>query len=46
MRTFLITSSALPGSFVQCSIQFLDNRTRYGGLFGQDSWKASSQPDH
>ena len=30
-----------PGSFVQCSIQLLDNRTRYGGLFGQDSWKAT-----
>ncbi len=30
-----------PGQFVQCSIQLLDNRTRYGGLFGQDSWKAT-----
>jgi Carboxypeptidase regulatory-like domain len=30
-----------PGQFVQCSIQFLDNRTRYFGLFGQDSWRAS-----
>jgi hypothetical protein len=30
-----------PASFVQCSIQLLDNRSRYGGLFGQDSWKAS-----
>jgi len=30
-----------PGGFVQCSIQLLDNRTRYGGLFGQDSWKAA-----
>jgi hypothetical protein len=30
-----------PGTFVQCSIQLLDNRTRYGALFGQDSWKAS-----
>ena len=28
-----------PGSFVQCSIQLLDNRTRYIGVFGQDSWK-------
>jgi hypothetical protein len=30
-----------PGSFVQCSIQLLDNRTNYGGLFVQDSWKAT-----
>ncbi len=29
-----------PGGFVQCSVQLLDNRTRYVGLFGQDSWKA------
>jgi hypothetical protein len=28
-----------PGDFVQCSIQLLDNRTRYIGLFGQDTWK-------
>ena len=28
-----------PGTFVQCSVQYLDNRTRYGGIFGQDSWK-------
>ncbi|HTF45678.1 MAG TPA: carboxypeptidase regulatory-like domain-containing protein [Terriglobales bacterium] len=28
-----------PNQFVQCSIQLLDNRTRYGALFGQDSWK-------
>ena len=30
-----------PASFIQCSIQLLDNRTRYGGLFIQDSWKAA-----
>jgi hypothetical protein len=29
-----------PHSFVQCSIQLLDNRTRYIGIYGQDSWKA------
>ncbi len=29
-----------PGGFVQCSVQLLDNRTRYFGVFGQDSWKA------
>ena len=28
-----------PGTFVQCSVQYLDNRARYFGLFGQDSWK-------
>ena len=31
-----------PGQFVQCSIQVLDNRTRYVGLFAADTWKASS----
>jgi hypothetical protein len=30
-----------PASFVQCSIQLLDNRSRYGALFVQDSWKAT-----
>ena len=30
-----------PGSFVQCSVQLLDNRTRYGALFGSDTWKAT-----
>ena len=30
-----------PSSFVQCSIQLLDNRTRYIGVFGEDSWKAT-----
>jgi hypothetical protein len=30
-----------PTEFVQCSIQLLDNRSRYGGFFGQDSWKAA-----
>lgn len=28
-----------PGGFVQCSIQLLDNRTRYFGVFGADTWK-------
>jgi hypothetical protein len=31
-----------PADFVQCSVQLLDNRTNYWGLFGQDSWKATS----
>jgi hypothetical protein len=30
-----------PSSFVQCSIQLLYNRTRYGALFVQDSCKAT-----
>jgi hypothetical protein len=30
-----------PGQFVQCSIQVLDNRTRYLGLFAADTWKVS-----
>jgi hypothetical protein len=28
-----------PGTFVQCSVQYLDNRTHYFALFGADSWK-------
>jgi len=31
-----------PGGFVQCSVQLLDNRTRYGALFVADTWKAKS----
>ncbi len=31
-----------PVSYNQCSQQFLDSRTRYGGLYFQDSWKAKS----
>jgi hypothetical protein len=30
-----------PTSFVQCSVQLLDNRTRYGGLFAADTWKVT-----
>ena len=30
-----------PGAFVQCSVQLLDNRTRYGALFVADTWKAT-----
>jgi len=29
-----------PGTYVQCSVQLLDNRARYGALFFQDGWKA------
>ncbi|HET9321884.1 MAG TPA: TonB-dependent receptor [Bryobacteraceae bacterium] len=35
---FLIGAPAY-GGFNQCSMQFLDSRTRYGGAYGQDSWK-------
>ena len=28
-----------PTAFVQCSVQLLDNRTRYGALFVADTWK-------
>jgi hypothetical protein len=28
-----------PVSYNQCSQQFLDSRTRYGALYGQDTWK-------
>ena len=31
-----------PAAFVQCSVQLLDNRTRYGALFVSDTWKAKS----
>ncbi len=27
------------GGYTQCSMQFLDSRTRYGGAYAQDSWK-------
>jgi hypothetical protein len=30
-----------PSAFVQCSVQLLDNRTRYGALFAADSWKVA-----
>jgi hypothetical protein len=30
-----------PSQFVQCSIQLLDNRTRYGALFVADTWKVA-----
>ena len=32
-----------PNGFVQCSVQLLDNRTRYLGLFATDSWKVSQK---
>jgi len=35
---FLVGAPAY-GGFNQCSMQFLDSRTRYGGAYGQDAWK-------
>jgi hypothetical protein len=31
-----------PNSYNQCSQQFLDSRTRYGGAYVQDTWKVKS----
>jgi hypothetical protein len=31
-----------PNYYVQCTEQFQDNRSRYGGFFLQDSWKVKS----
>ncbi len=28
-----------PTDYTQCSMQFLDSRTRYGAAYGQDSWR-------
>ena len=36
---YLLGAPANSGGFTQCSQQILDSRTRYGGVFGQDSWK-------
>ena len=30
-----------PSLYVQCSLQVMDTRTRYGGLYAQDSWKVT-----
>jgi len=35
-------SWALPANYNQCSQQFLDSRTRYGGAYGEDTWKVKS----
>ena len=31
-----------PGSFIQASRQILDSRSKYMGLYGQDSWRVTS----
>ena len=35
---YLLGATAV-GGYNQCSQQFLDSRTRYGGAYAQDSWK-------
>jgi len=37
---YLIGAPANQGGYTQAALQLLDSRTRYGGAFVQDSWKA------
>jgi hypothetical protein len=36
---YLLGAPTAAAGYNQCSMQFLDSRTRYGGAYGQDSWK-------
>jgi hypothetical protein len=36
---YLLGAPTASGGYNQCSMQFLDSRTRYGGAYAQDSWK-------
>ncbi|HUJ23713.1 MAG TPA: TonB-dependent receptor [Bryobacteraceae bacterium] len=36
---YLLGAPTSNNGFNQCSMQLLDSRTRYGGAYGQDSWK-------
>jgi len=36
---FLIGAPASSGGYTQAALQLLDSRTRYGGVFAQDTWK-------
>ena len=36
---YLLGAPTALGGYTQCSQQFLDSRTRYGGAYIQDSWK-------
>jgi hypothetical protein len=36
---YLLGAPADSNGYTQCSEQFLDSRTRYGGAYAQDSWK-------
>jgi len=39
---YLIGAPTAQGGYTQAALQLLDSRTRYGGAFVQDSWKAKS----
>jgi len=36
---YLLGAPTASGGYNQCSMQFLDSRTRYGGAYAQDQWK-------
>lgn len=36
---YLLGAPANSNGYTQCSMQFLDSRTRYGGAYAQDQWK-------
>jgi hypothetical protein len=36
---FLLGAPASSGGYTQAALQLLDSRTRYGGVFAQDTWK-------
>ncbi|HUE03762.1 MAG TPA: TonB-dependent receptor [Bryobacteraceae bacterium] len=38
---YLLGAPTALGGYTQCSQQFLDSRTRYGGAYIQDSWKVT-----
>ena len=38
---FLIGAPTGQGGYTQAALQLLDSRTRYGGAYGQDSWKVT-----
>jgi hypothetical protein len=38
---FLLGAPTASGGYIQAALQLLDSRTRYGGAYVQDSWKAT-----
>ena len=38
---FLLGAPASSGGYTQAALQLLDSRTRYGGVFAQDTWKVN-----
>ena len=38
---YLIGAPTAQGGYTQAALQLLDSRTRYGGAFAQDTWKAT-----